>query len=265
MEAPNNPRFVGRVFFGLATFASGVLQLVIGDFVRLVPKLPSWVPATPAWACLVGVVLVVLGLAILSGRRTRPASSLLGAMILLDVVLLYAPQMVWNPGIDHPFLRGFMWTNPLKALALVGGAAMIAALPGEDRPLAALVRRFARLGPLGAWFLAIFLFVCGTQHFAYADFVTSLVPAWIPAPRFWTYFAGVALMAGGVGILVPRTSRLAAALSALMIFLWVLLLHIPRALAGPNHANETAGVFEALALSGVALIVAGTRAPRSGS
>ncbi len=45
-----------------------------------------------------------------------------------------------------------------------------------------------------------------------------------------------------------------------MIFLWVLLLHIPRALAGPNHANETAGVFEALAISGVALIVAGTPA-----
>jgi hypothetical protein len=30
-------------------------------------------------------------------------------------------------------------------------------------------------------------------------------------------------------------------------------------LGGPQHANETAGVFEALALSAVALIVAGTR------
>jgi hypothetical protein len=49
----------------------------------------------------------------------------------------------------------------------------------------------------------------------------------------------------------------------LVVFLWVLLVHIPRGLAGPNHANETAGVFEALAISGVALMVAGTRAPRS--
>jgi hypothetical protein len=47
-----------------------------------------------------------------------------------------------------------------------------------------------------------------------------------------------------------------------MIFLWVFLVHIPRALAGPNHANETAGVFEALALSGVALLVAATRRAR---
>jgi predicted oxidoreductase len=47
-----------------------------------------------------------------------------------------------------------------------------------------------------------------------------------------------------------------------MIFLWVLLLHIPRALMEANHANETAGVFEALALSGVALLVASAQASR---
>ena len=64
--------------------------------------------------------------------------------------------------------------------------------------------------------------------------------------RFWTYFAGVALIAGGLGLVVRPTARLAAGLSALMIFSWVFLVHIPRALAGPNHANETAGVFEAL-------------------
>jgi uncharacterized membrane protein YphA (DoxX/SURF4 family) len=119
------------------------------------------------------------------------------------------------------------------------------------------------LEPLGAVFLAVFLVVCGMQHFAYSDFVTTLVPSWIPGQRYWTYFTGVALIAGGAGILVPPTSRLAATLAAVMIFLWVLLVHIPRALAGPQHAGETAGVFEALALSGVALIVAGTRTPRS--
>jgi uncharacterized membrane protein len=262
METPTTVVSLGRTFFGAATTASGVLQLVTGEFVRLVPKLPAWIPSSWVWADLVGVVLVAIGLAILSGSMTRPASILLGVMILLDVVLLYAPHMVWNPEVDRPYLRGFMWTNPLKALALVGGTAMLARLPGPERPLAALVRAFASLEPLSGWLLSIFLIVCGIQHFVYSDFVTTLVPSWMPAQRFWTYFAGVALMAGGVGIQVPRTARLAANLSGLMIFLWVLLLHIPRALAGPNHANETAGVFEALALSGVSLLVAGTRAPR---
>ncbi len=214
METPTSAFSLGRAFFGVATLASGVLQLVTGDFVRLVPKLPAWVPAPSAWAYLTGVVLVAVGIAILSGRMARPAASLLGVLILLVFVLLYVPSLVWNPEIDRPYLLGFMWTNPLKALALAGGAAMLAAPPGGERPLAALVRAFARLEPLGGRLLALFLVVCGIQHFVYSDFVTTLVPAWIPAQRFWTYFAGVALLAGGLGLLVPQTARLAATLSA---------------------------------------------------
>ncbi|MFL6260141.1 MAG: hypothetical protein ACJ76Y_10560 [Thermoanaerobaculia bacterium] len=53
------------------------------------------------------------------------------------------------------------------------------------------------------------------------------MPAWIPGARYWVYLTGVALIAGEVGILVPRTARLAATLVGIMIFLWVLLLHIP--------------------------------------
>lgn len=116
---------LGRSFFGAATTASGVLQLVTGDFVRLVPKLPAWVPTHSTWAWVVGVVLVAAGLAILTGRMARTAASILGAMILVMVLLLYMPQMLWNPVIDRPLLRGFMWTNPLKSLALVGGAAIL--------------------------------------------------------------------------------------------------------------------------------------------
>src|SRR5215470_5617971 len=81
---------LGRCFFGLATLATGVLQLAIGEFVRLVPKLPGWVPAKPALAYLVGIVFVAIGLAILTGRRARDSAAVLAAMILLDVLLLYA-------------------------------------------------------------------------------------------------------------------------------------------------------------------------------
>jgi uncharacterized membrane protein YphA (DoxX/SURF4 family) len=256
---------VGRLFFGVATLASGVLQLAIGGMVRLVPKLPAWVPAPSIWPYAVGVVLIAVGLAIVAGRMVRTAATVLAAMILADVVLLYAPLMVVNPVVDRPFFRGFMWTNPLKCLALIGGAAILAARH-PDEPRVFTARGVARLLPLAAVFLAVFLVVCGVQHFWYRDFVTAMVPAFMPARRFWTYFTGTALICGGTGILVPRTARLAATLSAVMIFLWVLMLHIPRALAGPAHANETAGIFEALALSGVALLVSACRPdrPRSG-
>jgi uncharacterized membrane protein YphA (DoxX/SURF4 family) len=87
------------------------------------------------------------------------------------------------------------------------------------------------------------------------DFVMKLVPEWIPGSRYWAYFTGLALVAGGVGILVPRMSRLAATMVGIMILLWVVLLHIPRAI-GLHSAAETAAIFEALAMSGVAFLLA---------
>jgi uncharacterized membrane protein len=251
---------LGRSLLGAATIASGVLQLVTGDFVRLVPSLPAWIPAHSALAYVVGVVLVALGIPILSDRSAGEAAGIPGALILVMVVLLWVPALWASPGMERPWLRGFMWTNPLKALALLGGASILAGRSaGERGALLPLARTIGWAAPAGPFLLAAFLVVCGIQHFVYGDFVTTLVPAWIPpGQRFWTYFAGVALIAGGVGSLVTRTARLAATLSALMIFSWVFLVHLPRALAGPNHANETAGVFEALALSGVALLVAAT-------
>jgi uncharacterized membrane protein len=255
---------LGRSFFGLATLASGVLQLVIGDFVRLVPKFPPWLPVHAALPYLAGLVLIAIGLAILWGPMGRTAATVVAALLLFTLVVLYPPSMVANPLIDRPLLRGFMYTNPLKCLALIGGTAILAATLPAGPHLAFPVRWFGLWARVGPVLFAVFLIVCGVQHFWYAVFVKGLVPAWLPARLAWTYFTGAALVAGGVGILVPRTSRLAATCSGVMIFLWVLLLHIPRAGAGPQHANETAGAFEALALSGVAFLVAG-RAERGRS
>jgi uncharacterized membrane protein YphA (DoxX/SURF4 family) len=77
----------------------------------------------------------------------------------------------------------------------------------------------------------------------------------VPGHLFWTYFAGFALIAGGIGMVVPLTARLASLLSAIMVFLWLIMLHIPRALAAPHDSNETTAVFEALAISATAFLL----------
>jgi uncharacterized membrane protein YphA (DoxX/SURF4 family) len=95
----------------------------------------------------------------------------------------------------------------------------------------------------------------------FVQFVAMLVPAWIPGPYFWTYFAGIALIAGGAGLILLQTARLTAALTGLMIFLWLVLLHIPRAVAAADpqsSRNEWTSVFEAIAISGIAFVLAGS-------
>lgn len=227
---------LARWFIGIALVAFGIQQLVHREFgTRLIPKLPAWIPWHPVWACVTGVVLIVAGGAIVCGKKARWAGLLLGAIGLLSVLLLYLPRLA---GSLHD---GGLWTNTGKALML-SGAGLLVAQSG--------------LGAAGRVFVSIFLILTGIQHFIYAQFVMGLVPVWIPGHLFWTYFAGVALIAGGLGMLVPRTRRLAGNLSGIMILLWVFLLHIPRAVAAPHNANETTAVFEALAVSGAAFLAA---------
>ena len=250
---------LGRYFFAAAMVASGIQQLILADFVRLVPKLPAWIPWPSFWACFTGLILIVMGAAIAAQKKVRLAAVSTGILLLLLLVFLYVPQIASNPK------AGFMWTNPSKTLALLSGAILLAGIAPGTGPaapadeLSSPRKATTRLALLAAWFFGVFLFICGVQHFIYAEFVDSLVPGWIlPGRRFWTYFSGTALIAGGAGLILPKLARLAAILSGVMIFLWVVLLHIPRALADLHNAGETSAIFEALALSGVAFLVAGT-------
>jgi uncharacterized membrane protein len=213
------------------------MQLVNRDFVRLVPKLPAWVPVPGVWPVVAGVLFLAIGLALVADRKATAAANLLVALLLGSFVMQRIPEILANPG------AGFVWTNPAKVLALAGGALLWAA--------------GARMIFLAAGALGVFLVICGAQHFAYAGFVDGLVPAWLPpGRRFWTIFAAVALLAGGVGVMIPRTRRQAGFWTGVMIFLWVPLVHVARTMELRN-AFELAGVLEALALGGVAWIVAG--------
>ena len=243
---------LGRLFFAVSMIAFGIQQLVTAEFVRLVSPLPAWMPSPSLWAYLVGILLILAGIAMGTGHKAREAAAVVGAMLVLSILFLHLPKAAANP------LAGFVWTTPAKALAMLGGVILLAgALPKErtDRS-SALARLFGKLMPLGPLFLGGFLILGGIQHFVYADFVMKLVPAWIPGARLWVYFTGIALIAGGVGLLLPKTQRLAATMVGIMILLWVVLLHVPRALADLHAAGETSGVFEALALSGAAFILA---------
>lgn len=240
----------GRQFLGLAVAGSGLMQIINADFVRLVAK-PAWLPEPQILAVAAGVALLAIGAAILCAYRLRAAALALAGLLTV-AFLLKIPEILANPG------AGFVWTNPAKVLALTGGAILLAMNGGRIASGCAVAS------------LAIFLLICGAQHIAYAAFVDGLVPTWIPpSQRFWTIFTAIALLAGGLGVLLPKTRRPAAILTGVMILLWVLLLHIPRSVA-MRSAFELAGVFEALAVSGIAWLVATgdvvpARAPKESS
>lgn len=244
----------GRLFVAVAMVVFGIQHWVYLNFVtRVFPKPPLWIPGQSLLAGVAGAFLIVAGVGIVAERQARTLALLLGGLILLSFIVLGLPAVLARPS------NGGAWTSAGKALALAGASLLVASsLPPGLAEAAGWRTWLVQLIPAGRFFLASFFVLGGTMHFIYTAFVISLVPAWIPGRLFWAYFTGAALIAGGLGIMLPWTARLAATLSGGMIFLWVLVLHIPRALASPHNANELTAVFEALAMSGAALLVATT-------
>jgi uncharacterized membrane protein len=71
--------------------------------------------------------------------------------------------------------------------------------------------REPRLGGLGALHVIAALFlVTGALHFLIPGSYEAIVPPYLPAARLLVYLSGAAELAGGIGLLLPRTRRAAA-------------------------------------------------------
>ena len=243
---------IGRIFYAIGLIGIGIQHFIFGDFIPvIVPAWPSWIPGRPFWAYAVGAALIAAGIAMLFNMKARTVAVYTGAAFLAMVVIGHIPvQLAGSPG------HLAVWNNTFKALSFCGGAWVVAGSLGERTSEGA--RFFERLMVAGRLFLPVMLVVFGIEHFVYTAFVVMIIPAWIPGKLFWAYFAGVALIAGGAGMIFMVYARLAALMSGIMMFLWVFLLHIPRAMADPRGSlgNEWTSVFEALAYSGVAFMLA---------
>ncbi len=65
-----------------------------------------------------------------------------------------------------------------------------------------------RITPLQLATAATFL-TTGSLHFVQEKFFTAIVPKSLPNPKALVYISGVAEIAGGIGVLIPSTRRLA--------------------------------------------------------
>jgi len=252
---------LGRLNYAVGIAGLGLQQFYFPGFRPvIVPSWPKGMPDPQVLVYLSSFYLIISSLFIISNFRTRKTSLLLGSLLLLLFILGHVPYLIAN---NTTSLGG--WTDAFKILGLSGGAFVIGgSLPAsESRPGTKFFQSLEKLMPVGRIFFAIMLIVFGIDHFLYYQFVQTLVPAWIPFPLFWTYFAAIALIGAGVSFISMIKIKLVGILTAIMLFTWFLILHIPRAIVMSEVANgnELTSVFEALAFSGVALVIPFTTSP----
>lgn len=242
----NFPFTPGRACIAMGVLVFGVLSLTHGDYVSGLQPLPT--PTTEhLWVQLSGLLLAAIGTCLLIDRTTRWAAFGLAALFLLWCVLIHAPIVIAEPR------NGTAWVRFFETFALAGAALVLAGLSASQRVTGDTNDNLIRVGRLC---FGVSLPVFAAAHFIYAEFVATIVPAWIPARLFWTWFTGAAHLAAGLAVLTGIQARLATLLAGAMYGSWALILHVPRVLPDLCNRPEMTNLFVAVALCGAAWIVA---------
>ena len=134
----------------------------------------------------------------------------------------------------------------LLVIGLLAAKSDIAAAHGLDRIVA-----------LGNLCFAIPLAVFGALHLSGPGFVEGIVPPYMPWRSFWVFAVGLALMAASLSIATKVAVRWSALLFGIMMFLFVLMIHLPGALHEPSDRILWTIVLRETAFGGGGLVLAG--------
>jgi uncharacterized membrane protein len=244
---------LGRMLFAGGLCGLGVLSLIYDDFALVWQPVPAWVPRREILAYASGALLVAGGAGSLVKRTATLATLLLAAFVFSWLLFLQVPRVVSDP------LNEGMWLGFGENLLLVSGGwvLFVTSAINEGRNWGRLPSGDAGLR-MGLYMFGIALPLIGLSHFIYSAGTASMVPAWLPGRLFFAYLTGSAHIAAGVGILLGILPALAAMLEALMITLFVLLLHLPGVVSQPHDRLQWTMFFVASAYAGAAWAVAGS-------
>ena len=217
---------------------------------------PSWMPARWFWASFVGCALLAAATSLTVRKFVRLSSTLLGLMFFLFVSMIYIPY-----ALGHPKDR-FAWTYALRDLSFAAGAWALAGLHSRasSPQQSKWMILFARC------VLAIAAIFFAVQHFLHPEFAPGvplelMTPSWVPFPSVGAYLAGAILLAAGIGLILNKKSRLAAAsigalMTVLTLFPYLLILILAHGGSTPEINEALNYVADTLLFAGAALVLA---------
>ena len=225
--------------FALGAILLGVVAIVFRDFALQWQPVPPGFPLRVPLAFVSGSLLIIGGIAMLGRQYARQGALLLAAAYTLWLLILHGPIVASKPGDFGT------WNGVAEVVFMIAGAiTLYAAAAGK------LSAKFAHGVCIAAGLSAL---AFGAAHFRYVEFVAALVPSWLPPNQiFWAFATGVGHMAAGLALLSGIKTSLGASLLAIMMALFVLLVHLPRVIAAPDEHLEWIMLGVAMSLSGSA-------------
>lgn len=242
---------VGHAVFAAALMALGILGVIKGNFVAVWQPVPTSVPARQVLVYLCAFLCLASGIGLLWQRSAAAAVRVLLALLLLWLLLVRVP------GIFHaPAVEGSWFPTGETAVMLAGTwvlYAWFATAWDRQRLGFATSDKGVRIARV-LYGLALIPF--GVGHFVYLNDTAALVPRWLPWHVAWAYFFGCTFIAAGLAVLIGVYARLAAALSALQMGMFTLLVWIPIVVAVSKDTFQWSETIDSFALTAGGWVVA---------
>ncbi|HJT69774.1 MAG TPA: hypothetical protein VJ731_06215 [Terriglobales bacterium] len=240
---------VGHVVFAATMIALGILGLININLNVVWLPIPKGVLARETlYAC--AFISLTCGAGLLWRRKAAAAARLLLAILLLWLLVFRAPNLFRSLTVD-------VYWAACKTAVIVAAAWVLYVwfATGWDQQRLRFATGDKGLRIARALYgLAIIPF--GLAHFAYLKHTAELVPGWLPAHVAWAYFTGGAFIVAGLAVFIGVYARLAAALSALQMGMFLLLVWIPVAVAGSINIFQRGETVVSWVLTAAAWVVA---------
>ncbi len=226
----------GRLLLPLAIIGFGIINVVTGHFpTAFMPVIENkLLQGTLVYGC--AMLFVGSGAGMMLNKFERPCALAITVFFFIDLCYPQLTTALQQPG------NASQWTVTLEILALCSGTAVWSGLPRVQR-----IARYA---------FAVALAGFAVLHYLYADYIVTLIPAWMPAHYVLNALVLIGFAGTAVCLVINRFTRLANTLLGCMFVIWVLTLHLPRCLASPSKEPEWSSGCIALAMAGIGFVLA---------